>query len=204
MLGVRRWTFSAPIQLRAWWETAGKMPACPTGKMPVLQECDVKNWRPEFGVGCWEFGVGRSLLRFNSERGGRRQARCLPAPQARCLCYRNAVSKMGVQRRIGVDFALEFRFDLELDVRSGAHFCACLGPEEIEVPFDRGASAERDLKRLEARIASLDANAFFAVFNDRVVNLQLLLGSDDVIGTKTFEKQIAENAEFPVVAGIID
>src|ERR1700747_3733382 len=96
MLGVRRWTFSAPIQLRAWWETAGKMPACPTGKMPVLQECDVKNWRPEFGVGCWEFGVGRSLLRFNSERGGRRQARCLPAPQARCLCYRNVMSKIGV------------------------------------------------------------------------------------------------------------
>jgi hypothetical protein len=102
------------------------------------------------------------------------------------------------------DFRSEFRFDFELDVRGGARLRACFGTEEIEVPLHRGTSAQRDLEGFEAGITRLGANAVLAVLNDRVVNLQLPLRSDDTIGAITFVIQIAENAEFPVVARIVN
>src|SRR5213079_1488493 len=76
---------------------------------------------------------------------------------------------------------------------------ACFGPKEIKVAFDRDASSELDLKRLEPRVLHLYPSAILAVLNPRVVYLQLSLGSYDVIGAETFVKQISEDAKFPII-----
>src|SRR6266567_3959429 len=102
------------------------------------------------------------------------------------------------------DLPLKFRLDLELDEgcrpRSGARF----SPEEIKVPLDRTAAAERDLKRLEAGVAHLYSGTILAVLNPCVMHLQLPLGSYDIIGTVTFVKKITKYADFPVVSRVIN
>src|SRR6266480_913689 len=102
------------------------------------------------------------------------------------------------------DISLEFRFDGEPDVGRRARLRACFGSEEIEVPLERAASVERDFKRLEVGIGSLEASAFLTVLDDSVVDLQLPLGSYHIIGAVTFEKQIAGNAKLPIVIRIVN
>src|SRR5438105_10451377 len=99
---------------------------------------------------------------------------------------------------------LEFRFYLEFDERRRPWFGACFGPKEIKVAPDRAAAAERDLKRLEARIGQLYSGTILAVLNPCVVHLQLPLGGYDIVGAETFVKQISENAKFPIIVGIIN
>src|SRR6266487_5315339 len=88
------------------------------------------------------------------------------------------------------NISLEFRRDLELDERGRVRLGACFGPKEIKVPPDSDAAAERDLKRLQARIARLYPSTILAVLNPRVVHLQLPLGGYDIIGAETFVNQI--------------
>src|SRR4029077_6492539 len=99
---------------------------------------------------------------------------------------------------------LEFRSHLEIDEGcrpcSGARF----GPKEIKLAPDRGAAAERDLKRFEARIGHLYSGTILAVLNPCVMHLQLPLGGYDIIGAETFVKQISEDAKFPIITGIIN
>src|SRR5437588_11440147 len=99
---------------------------------------------------------------------------------------------------------LEFRFHLEFDERRRPCFGACFGPKEIKVAPDRAAAAERDLKRLEARIGHLYSGTILAVLNPCVMHLQLPLGGYDIIGAETFVKEIAKDTEFPIVARIIN
>src|SRR5438477_1492733 len=102
------------------------------------------------------------------------------------------------------DFSLKFRFDLKFDERGRPCFGACFGPKEIKVAPDRAAAAERDLKRLEARIAHLYPSTILAVLNPCVMHLQLPFGGYDIIGAETFVKQISEDAKFPIIVGIIN
>src|SRR5439155_6420302 len=102
------------------------------------------------------------------------------------------------------DLPLEFRLDLDLDVGGRLRFGARFSPEEIKVALDRVAAAERDLKRFEARITHLCASTNLAVLNPCVMDLQLPLGSYDIIGAVTFVKEITEDTEFPIITGIIN
>src|SRR5439155_4495426 len=81
---------------------------------------------------------------------------------------------------------------------------ARFSPEEIKVALDRVAAAERDLKRFEARITHLCASTNLAVLNPCVMDLQLPLGSYDIIGAVTFVKEITEDTEFPIITGIVN
>src|SRR6266480_7277956 len=102
------------------------------------------------------------------------------------------------------NISLEFRRDLKLDERGRVCLGACFSPEEIKVAPDRDAAAERDLKRLQARIGHLYPSTILAVLNPCVVHLQLPLGRYDIVGTETFVKQISEDAKFPIIIGIIN
>src|SRR5205823_1567709 len=99
---------------------------------------------------------------------------------------------------------LESRFDLELDERCRPVFDTRFGSKEIKVPLYRAACAERDLKRFKAGVIHLHPSTIFAVLNDCIVHLQLLVGSYDIIGAVTFEKQISKEAKFPIITGIIN
>src|SRR5438270_7020009 len=102
------------------------------------------------------------------------------------------------------NFSLEFRYDLELDERCRPRFGARFSAEEIEIAPDRDAAAERDLKRLQARIGHLYPSLILAVLDPCVVYLQLSLGRYDIVGAETFVKQISEDAKFPIITGIIN
>src|SRR6266513_4911068 len=102
------------------------------------------------------------------------------------------------------NISLEFRFDLELHERGRLCLGACFGPKEIKVALDRDAAAERNIKRLEARIGRLHASTILAVLNPRVVHLQLPLGRYDIVGAETFVIQISEDSKFPIITGIIN
>src|SRR5437773_740684 len=102
------------------------------------------------------------------------------------------------------NISLEFCRDLKLDERGGVRFGACFGPKEIKVALDSNPATEGDLKRLEARIARLYPSLILAVLHDGVMHLQLPLGSYDIIGSVAFVKQISEDAEFPIITGIIN
>src|SRR5207247_10436639 len=85
-------------------------------------------------------------------------------------------------------------------LRFGTRF----SPKEIEVASNRAAAAERDLKRLEARVTHLCADTVLAVLNPCVVYLQLPFWRYDILGTITFVKQISKDAKFPIITGIIN
>src|SRR5947209_14376890 len=102
------------------------------------------------------------------------------------------------------NISLEFRRDLELHERGRPCFGACFSPKEIKVAPDRDAAAERDLKRLQARIGHLRPSLILAVLNPRVMHLQLPLGRYDIVGAETFVIQISEDAKFPIITGIIN
>src|SRR5438477_11144858 len=99
---------------------------------------------------------------------------------------------------------LEFRFHFELDERRRSCFGACFGPKEIKVAPDRAAAAERDLKRLEARIGHLYSGTILAVLNPCVMHLQLPLGGYVVIGEETFVNQIYAETILTVISGLIN
>src|SRR5438874_2822342 len=102
------------------------------------------------------------------------------------------------------NISLEFRRDLELDERGRVRLGACFGPKEIKVALDSNAAAERDLKRLQARIGHLHPSLILAVLNPCVVYLQLSLGRYGIVGAETLVKQISEDAKFPIITGIIN
>src|SRR5438876_248417 len=102
------------------------------------------------------------------------------------------------------NFSLEFRYDLELDERGRSGSGARFGPEEIKVAPDRDAAAERDLKRLQARIGHLYPSLILAVLDPCVVHLQLPFWRYDILGAETFVIQISKEPKFPIVTGIIN
>src|SRR5438876_5350089 len=102
------------------------------------------------------------------------------------------------------NFSLEFRYDLELDERGRSGSGARFGPEEIKVAPDRDAAAERDLKRLQARIGRLHSSLILAVLDPCVVHLQLPFWRYDILGAETCVIQISKEPKFPIITGIIN
>src|SRR6267378_8679209 len=102
------------------------------------------------------------------------------------------------------DFPLEFRLDINLDVRGRPRFGARFGAVEIKVALDGTAAAELDFKGLKAGILCLNSCAVLAVLNDGVVDLQFPLGSYDIISAETFVIEIAKDTEFPIVSRTIN
>src|SRR6266446_3552813 len=102
------------------------------------------------------------------------------------------------------NFPLEFRFGRESHIRRRIRLRARFGTEEIETAFDRAADVERDVERFEVRIGGLDSDAFLTVLHDRIVDLELRLRRDHVVGAVTFEKEISSDTKFPVVIRIVN
>src|SRR5438067_4027813 len=102
------------------------------------------------------------------------------------------------------NISLEFRCDLDLHGRRRIRLGGCFGPREIKVAPVGDAACEPDVKRLEARIGGLPATAILAVLDPCVVHLQLPFWRYDIIGAKTFVKQLSEDTKFPIVTGSIN
>src|SRR5262249_40796583 len=100
--------------------------------------------------------------------------------------------------------SLKLCCQLDVHERGRVSFGACFGPKEIKAALDRAAASELDLKRLEPRVLHLDPDLILAVLNPCVVHSQFLLGRYDIVGPKTFVKQISEDAKFPIITGIIN
>ncbi len=71
--------------------------------------------------------------------------------------------------------SLEFRFRGDPDVGSRIGSFGLVGPEEIEISFDRYASSGNELKGFDAGITYLNAGSILAVLDDGIVQLQFPL-----------------------------
>src|SRR6266542_768855 len=99
---------------------------------------------------------------------------------------------------------LKFRLDLELDERCRARSGARFSPKEIEVAPNRATAAERDFKRLEARIGRLHSSLILAVLDPCVVHLQLPFWRYDILGAETCVIQISKEPKFPIVTWVVN
>src|SRR5437764_5880343 len=102
------------------------------------------------------------------------------------------------------NISLKLRFDLELDEWGRVCLGARFSPKEIKVAPDGNAASEGDVKRLKSRIGCLYPSLIFTVLNDCVMHLQLPFRSYYIISAITFEKQVAEDPELPIIVGIVN
>src|SRR5436190_2338771 len=102
------------------------------------------------------------------------------------------------------DLSLESQFGGDSDVGSRISFFGLVSTEEIEIPFDCGAGARNKLQVLDAVIPDLHTDSILAVLDDSVMQLQFPLRGQHVVGSKACVVELAEDAELPVVIGLIN
>jgi hypothetical protein len=79
-----------------------------------------------------------------------------------------------------------------------------MGAKKIEVPPHRAAGSGDNLERLDSRVFCLYADAILIVFDDRIVELQFVLGCQDIIGAETLVKELTQQPKLPIIIRLVN